>query len=130
GDYIRRGNEQCLRMVQLEDWRSLEAAAEFLAVRDVNGVFVGLGDLYLSSGKPSSDPDVQRLARAVAESAREAGRLSGIAAANPEEARRYLDMGYSLVMVGNDATLFAKAAADTLMATKSGPRHRAPKGHG
>ena len=124
-DYVRRGNEQCLRMVQLEDWRSLESAAEFLAVPDVNGVFVGLGDLYLSSGKPSSDRDVQRLAQAVAESAREAGKLSGIAAAGPEEARRYLAMGYSLVMVGNDATLFAKAAADMLTATKSDPLHGA-----
>jgi len=118
-DYLRRGNEQCLRMMQLEDWDTLHSATDFLAVPGVNGVFVGLGDLYLSSGKPSSDTEVQQLAQTVADAARSAGKLSGIAAASSQEAKRYLAMGYSLVMVSNDATLFGKAAANALTETKS-----------
>ncbi|HEX6997710.1 MAG TPA: aldolase/citrate lyase family protein [Gammaproteobacteria bacterium] len=125
-DYVARGNDQCLRMVQLEDWSSLRSADEFLAVASVNGVFVGLGDLSLSSGKRSSDPDVQRLVRAVAESAARFGKLSGIAAATPDEAQSYLRMGYSLVMVSNDATMFAKAAANTLASTRPGTRPATP----
>lgn len=121
-DYLRRGDEQCLRMVQLEDWQSLEAAEDFFAIDSVNGVFVGLGDLGLSTGKRSSDSDVQRLVRGIADCARRFGKLSGIAAATPEEARSYLEVGYSLVMVSNDATIFAKAAAETLAATRSGTR--------
>lgn len=88
----------------------------------MNGVFVGLGDLGLSTGKRSSDSDVQRLVRGIADCARRFGKLSGIAAATPEEARSYLEVGYSLVMVSNDATIFAKAAAETLAATRSGTR--------
>lgn len=121
-DYLRRGDEQCLRMVQLEDWRSVGSADEFLAVESVNGVFVGLGDLGLSTGKRASDPEVQRLVRAVADSAKRCGKLCGIAAGTPEEASAYLELGYSLVMVSNDATMFAKAAAETLAATRSGSR--------
>lgn len=116
-EYLKRGDEQCLRMIQLEDWRSLEAATQFAAVKHVNGLFVGLGDLFLSSGKPSSAPDVQALVTSVLKATRDAGILSGIAAGSPAEASQYLSMGYSLVMVSNDATLFGKAAADLVRAT-------------
>jgi 2-dehydro-3-deoxyglucarate aldolase/4-hydroxy-2-oxoheptanedioate aldolase len=109
-DYVKRGNEECLRMVQLEDWNNLQKAPDYLALRDVGGIFVGLGDLFLSSGKPPSDPDVQALVKIVCEQAHRAGKLSGIAAGGPKEARTYLDLGYSLVMVSNDTTLFGKAA--------------------
>jgi 2-keto-3-deoxy-L-rhamnonate aldolase RhmA len=111
-EYLKRGDEQCLRMIQLEDWTTLEAAAKFAALRHVNGLFVGLGDLFLSSGKPGSAPEVQALVRNVLLATQEAGILSGIAAGTPAEARAYLAMGYSLVMVSNDATLFGKAAAE------------------
>lgn len=120
-DYIRRGNEQCLRMVQLEDRASLEAAADFAALRHVNGLFVGLGDLFLSSGKPPADPGVQQLVKKVLEVTQQAGILSGIAAGSPAEARQYLDLGYRLVMVSNDATLFGKAAAEAVRATLADP---------
>ena len=110
-DYVRHGNDECLRMVQLEDWDTLHQAAAYAALPHVNGIFVGLGDLFLSSGRPAGDPEVQALAADVARTAAAHGVLSGIAASSPEEGRRYLDMGYSLVMVSNDATLFGKAAA-------------------
>jgi len=109
-DYLARGDHDCLRMVQLEDWQSLDRAADYLALPDVGGVFVGLGDLFLSSGRPASDPQVQTMVETVRKAAADAGKLSGIAAATPQEARRYRDSGYSLVMVSNDATLFGQAA--------------------
>lgn len=121
-DYLRRGDEQCLRMIQLEDWESLQRAEAFLAVSGVNGVFVGLGDLFLSSGKPATDPEVLALVESVARSARQAGKLSGIAAATPEEAGRYLRLGYSMVMVSNDATMFARAASTALQQTRAAGR--------
>jgi 2-keto-3-deoxy-L-rhamnonate aldolase RhmA len=116
-EYLKRGDEQCLRMIQLEDWATLQAAAGLAALEHVNGLFVGLGDLYLSSGKPGSAPEVQALVAGVLKSTREAGILSGIAAGTAEEARGYLAMGYSLVMVSNDATLFGKAAAELVRAS-------------
>jgi 2-keto-3-deoxy-L-rhamnonate aldolase RhmA len=116
-DYLKRGDEQCLRMIQLEDWATLEAAAGFATLKHVNGLFVGLGDLFLSSGKPPNAPEVQALVASVHKATKEAGILSGIAAGTAEEARGYLDMGYSLVMVSNDATLFGKAAAELVRTT-------------
>ncbi len=117
-DYRARGDGGCLRMIQLEDWQSLEAAADFAAVEHVNGVFIGHGDLYLSSGKPASHPEVRALTQRVLDAAQKAGVLSGAAAATPEEARDYLAMGFSIVMVSNDTTLFGKAAAEAVRASR------------
>jgi len=108
-DYIARG-DRCLRMVQLEAWEILQQAPAFLDVETVGGVFVGLGDLFLSSGRRPDDPETDAMVVRVAEEARAAGKASGIAAASVEEARRYLEYGYSLVMVSNDGTLFGRAA--------------------
>jgi len=117
-EYLKRGDEQCLRMIQLEDWATLEAAARFATLKHVNGLFVGLGDLFLSSGRPASSPEVQVLVGSVLKVTKDAGILSGIAAGTPAEAKQYLDLGYSLVMVSNDATLFGKAAAETVRASR------------
>ncbi len=119
-EYLERGDKQCLRMIQLEDWATLEAAAQFAALKHVNGVFVGLGDLFLSSGRPANSPEVQALVGKVLKATKEAGILSGIAVGAPAEARQYLTMGYSLVMVSNDATLFGKAAAEMVRASREG----------
>jgi 2-keto-3-deoxy-L-rhamnonate aldolase RhmA len=109
-------------MIQLEDWASLEAVRTFAALKHVNGLFVGTGDLYLSSGKPAGSPEVQGLLRQVLEATRSAGKLSGVAASTPAEAHGYLAMGFSLVMVSNDATLFGRAAAEVVRASRESGR--------
>ena len=111
-DYLDRGDNQCLRMIQLENWKSLAIAADFAALENVNGIFIGHGDLMLSSGKPPADPEVRALTKQVLEVTRQAGIVSGAAAGTPEEAQLYLEMGFSLVMVSNDATIFGNAARE------------------
>jgi len=117
-EYLKHGDGQCLRMIQLEDWATLEQAAQFAALKHVNGLFVGLGDLFLSSGKPANAPEVQALVGSVLKATKDAGILSGIAAGTSTEARDYLAMGFSLVMVSNDATLFGRAAAELVRASR------------
>jgi 2-dehydro-3-deoxyglucarate aldolase/4-hydroxy-2-oxoheptanedioate aldolase len=116
-EYLQGGDE-ALRMIQLEDWDSLERAAEFAALEHVNGVFIGHGDLFLSSGKPANDPAVRDLTAKVLEVTQEAGVLSGVAVGTPREAREHLEMGFSLVMVSNDTTLFGRAVAEAATAAR------------
>lgn len=119
-DYLSRGDNQCLRMVQLEDWASLEAAADFAGLAHVNGIFIGHGDLFLSSGKPASHPEVKALTARVLAAAKAAGVFSGAAASSPQEAHDYLAQGFSLVMVSNDTTLFGKAVAEAVRQSRDG----------
>jgi 2-keto-3-deoxy-L-rhamnonate aldolase RhmA len=117
-DYLARGDAQCLRMIQLEDWATLEDAADFAALEHVNGIFIGHGDLFLSSGKPANSPEVQQLTARMLRATKEADVLSGVAVGSPAEARTYLEMGFSLVMVSNDTTLFGRAAAEAVKAAR------------
>src|SRR6478735_4513090 len=116
-EYLARGDAG-LRMIQLEDWRSLERAAEFAALEHVNGIFVGHGDLFLSSGKPASDPEVRALTARMLAATQDAGILSGVAVGTAQEARAHLDQGFSLVMVSNDTTMFGRAVADVARAVR------------
>ena len=52
--------------------------------------------------------------------AHEAGKLSGIAAGSAAEARTYLELGYSHVMVSNDATIFGRGAAALIGEVRGG----------
>ncbi len=118
-DYLERGDRHCLRMIQLEDWDNLTIAADYAALESVNGIFIGHGDLMLSSGKPSTDRDVRALTSQVLDATRQAGIASGAAAGSPEEAQIYLDMGFSLVMVSNDATIFGRAARAAVASSRT-----------
>lgn len=118
-EYLQRGDEECLRMVQLEDWDSLERAAEFAALEHVGGIFIGHGDLFLSSGRTPQDPAVIELTANVLAATKHAGILSGVAVGTPAEARAHLEMGFSLVMLSNDTTLFGRAAADLVATTRT-----------
>ncbi|MEO6151893.1 MAG: aldolase/citrate lyase family protein [Croceibacterium sp.] len=116
-EYLERG-EDAIRMVQLEDWASLEQAAAFAALEHVTGIFIGHGDLFLSSGKPASDPEVKKLTAQVLNATRQANVLSGVAVGTPHEAREHLATGFSLVMLSNDTTIFGRAAADLVKAAR------------
>jgi 2-dehydro-3-deoxyglucarate aldolase/4-hydroxy-2-oxoheptanedioate aldolase len=120
-EYLARGDAG-VRMIQLEDWASLERAAEFAALEHVNGLFIGHGDLFLSSGKPPHDPDVRALTAQVLQVTKDARILSGVAVGTPEEARVHLEMGFSLVMLSNDTTFFGRAVAEGVRAVRGAPR--------
>jgi len=117
-DYLAHGRNETLRMLQLEDWAALKQAGDYAAVDGVNGLFVGTGDLFLSSGKPPGHPDVQALVGRMLSATKDKGVLSGIAVGTPDEARRHLAMGFNLVMLSNDATMFGRAAASLVQETR------------
>ncbi|MFB0612631.1 HpcH/HpaI aldolase family protein [Aurantiacibacter poecillastricola] len=117
-DYVARGRD-IARIIQLEDWKSIEKAQSFASLPDVNGLFIGHGDLLLSSGKPASDPAVRQLTAGMLDVTKRAQILSGVAVAEPEAAREHLAQGFSLVMLSNDTTIFGRAAAEAAAAVLS-----------
>jgi len=119
-DYLLKGREATLRMIQLEDLPALERVEEFVAVPEINGLFLGLGDLFLSSGLPPTHPTVQALVARALAAAQRRGIPCGIAVGTAEEAARYREMGFPIIMISNDCTLFGRAAAQ-LVRTARGP---------
>lgn len=109
-DYVRHGNEDVLKAVQLEDLDALERVEDILDVPGLNGIFLGTGDLSLSSGLPASDPVIQALTDRMLKAAASRDIPSGTAVQTAAQAHEAADRGFSFVMVSNDASMFRQAA--------------------
>ncbi|MFG1927189.1 HpcH/HpaI aldolase/citrate lyase family protein [Cryptosporangium sp. NPDC048952] len=109
-EYLRFGDEEVLRAVQLEERGAIESVEKILDVDGLNGVFLGMGDLQLSSGLPQSDPEIQKLADRLLTAARERGVPAGTAVQTAAQARAAADRGFRFVMVSNDTSLLRTAA--------------------
>ncbi|WP_432839734.1 HpcH/HpaI aldolase family protein [Dactylosporangium sp. CA-092794] len=113
-EYLRFGDEEVMRAVQLEERAAIEAVEEILAVDGLNGVFLGMGDLQLSSGLPESDPDIQKLVERFLAAADARGVPAGTAVGNARQAQAAAARGFRYVMVSNDTSLLSSAAATTV----------------
>jgi 2-dehydro-3-deoxyglucarate aldolase len=103
-DYFARINEQIAVVVQIESRAGVAAAAEIAAVDGIDALFIGPSDLaaaYGQLGQPGH-AEVQAAIAAVHAAAAAAGKATGILSPVEADARRYLDMGMSLVAVGSD----------------------------
>jgi len=120
-EYIRRGTDEVVRGVQVEDRQALESIDDILSTEGLNALFIGLGDLSLSTGAPATDPDNDRLVANALARCRAAGVPCGTAVGGPEAARACADRGFRFVMVSNDATIFGRAATDVRRAIVDGP---------
>ena len=102
--YIHEANDHIAVMVQIESRAGVEATAEIAAVEGIDGIFVGPQDLAAGYGHlhNPNHPDVQAAIKQVFDSARAAGKPSGILAPVEADARRYLEWGATFVAVGSD----------------------------
>ena len=109
-DYLAAGDD-VIRCMQIEDLDGLDQAERLLDVEGLTAVFVGMGDLTMSSQLPA---DSERITVAVARlvaTATERGLPCGTAVRTAEAAVAAADQGFSFIMVSNDATMFGHAAA-------------------
>ncbi len=111
-DYWKRIGDHIGMTVQIENVVGLSNLESIAAVEGVDGVFIGPNDLAASLGHivDTGHPEVQDVIEKVPATCRRFGKAAGILAANPEEAKRYVDWGYTFVGVGSDLGLLKGAA--------------------
>lgn len=109
-EYIRRGDEETLRCVQLEDRQALESVGDILDVEGLNAAFLGMGDLQLTTGLAATHPELQRLVDQLLSVAAGRGIPCGAAAQDAAAALKAAERGFRFVMVSNDAMMFGKTA--------------------
>jgi 4-hydroxy-2-oxoheptanedioate aldolase len=115
-DYFGRVHDELCLLVQIETRAALENLEAIAAVDGVDGIFIGPSDLAADLGHLGnpSHPEAQAAMRSAVERCRAAGKPAGILAPVEDDARRYLDWGYTFVAVGADMGLLRKAADDLL----------------
>lgn len=116
--YVEEGDHAILRIPQLEDPEALAQAEDILKVQGVNGIFVGPGDLALSTGKPASHPDNSILITNLISIAKRLNIPCGTAVGDANAALQAKEKGFNFVMISNDLSLFAKSSTNLLKQLK------------
>lgn len=102
--YFQRANDQTFCFVQIESARAVEDVDAILEVSDIDGVFIGCGDLAMSLGTPGkvdSGPMQEAIGK-VLNCCKHHDRIPGIFAYDLDLANRYLKQGFRFVAIGND----------------------------
>lgn len=119
--YISTGAD-IVRGIQIEDLDSLREVEHYLAVGGLDAIFLGMGDLTMSSGRRFDDPEINELTDRMISLASARGIPCGTAVADAGGAAAARARGFSFVMVSNDTTMFGHAvtsvAGDALRAMR------------
>jgi 2-keto-3-deoxy-L-rhamnonate aldolase RhmA len=115
--YGRQANEATLLLVQIETAAALAALDDIAAVPGVDVLFVGPSDLATSlgiwpAGMAEMPPAYAEAIARVPRVAREHGKHAGILVYDNEIAKRCIELGYTFVGVGSDATMLQTAGRE------------------
>jgi 2-dehydro-3-deoxyglucarate aldolase len=110
-DYHNIVGDNVVVSVQIESRKGVESIAAICGVDGVDSVFIGPSDLAAGFGHMGnpSHPEVQAAMQRVIDAAKAAGKPIGILATVEADARRYMEMGVTMVAVGSDQGLFRAA---------------------
>lgn len=120
-DKMSTANDHLLSIVQVETALGLEHVEEIAAVDGIDVLWMGQFDLTNSLGVPGRFDDVgylEAVDRIVA-AARAASKHLGALALSVEEAKRWIDLGFTCIAYAGDLWLYRQALADGLSAIRS-----------
>lgn len=118
--YVKTANTTVLVLAMIETREALGNLDAILAVKGIDGVYVGPSDLGLSLGyEPTLEPTAPEVLEAIASigsRAKSAGRIAGVHTGSPAMIRHMLAQGYDFASLLTDVRLFASAVAAQLAA--------------
>jgi 2-keto-3-deoxy-L-rhamnonate aldolase RhmA len=108
-DYFNRANEEIAVVVQIENNDAVKNLDAILAVKGLDGVFIGPADLASDMGHfPNIDaPAVQKAIEDILNRSRKAGLPVGYYCNNGEEARQFASRGFQMVSICNDMSVLS-----------------------
>ncbi len=117
-DYQSNANDEILLFAMIETKEALANLDSILAVKGLDGVYVGPTDLALSLGKPATldptDAEVLAAMKTIVDKTRKAGKIAGAHTDSAKTAlKRYAD-GYHYATLINDVRLLATAATNAV----------------
>jgi 4-hydroxy-2-oxoheptanedioate aldolase len=111
-DYLKSASNEICLLVQVETKSALDQVEKIASVEGIDGVFIGPNDLSASFGHIGNwgHADVQAALKNAVTRLKKIGKPAGILTPNEEEAKRFIDWGYTFVAVGSDLGLLARNA--------------------
>jgi 2-keto-3-deoxy-L-rhamnonate aldolase RhmA len=115
-DYLHTAEQDIFLAMQIESPAGAANAEAIAAVDGVDALFVGPSDLAATMGHLGNvaAEEVQAAIAAIAQACKRAGKAAAILAVVDADARRYLAGGYTLIAIGADQVMLARACDDLL----------------
>jgi 4-hydroxy-2-oxoheptanedioate aldolase len=115
-DYHKTANENILGVVQIECLEALDFVDEIAAIDGVDVLFIGPADLTMSLGifGQFDHPLFLDALNKTITAANKAGKATGILIFNPDDYKKYNDMGIRMIACGADATFVVEGARNML----------------
>jgi 4-hydroxy-2-oxoheptanedioate aldolase len=118
------GDRRALCLVQIETRQAMDNLDAILAVKDVDGAYIGPQDLSLSHGGGLSwrvtNPVLHDLCQKVLDACRRHGKIPVAHTADPDDAVQWASEGFQLVNVTSDTHLAQQGAVEALKILNKG----------
>jgi 4-hydroxy-2-oxoheptanedioate aldolase len=123
-DYFANSAKELLTLVMIESAEGLANAREILAVDGIDGCFVGPADLNISLGHspdklPALAQDTTDGIATIAAIAKAAGKIAGIHAFSPDDAKQRIAQGFRFVTVMAETRMIRAGATEVLSALRA-----------
>ena len=122
GGYQATANDEVLCVPMIETQQAIDNIGAILDVPGIDAIYIGPSDLAFSMGlTPALDREEAHILKIyemlLAETGKR-GQKAGVHCLKPEYARRMIDMGFSLVTLGNDSGTLLTASKLNIAATR------------
>lgn len=108
--YIKEANEETFIVVQVEQQHAVDRVEEIAAVKGVDVVMLGPGDLGILSGYPGQfdHPIIQEAKEKIAAATKKAGIHWGCPCMNVQDIPRHLEMGARFICLSADFSILKR----------------------
>lgn len=121
-DWLAQSNERTLAIAMVETRAALEVLDGLLETPGIDGIFLGPSDFSIAwSNGQTINPvleDMMEAVAKVAERARAAGKFAGIYVMRPDVAGRLASIGYRLLAMGSEPSLFGLGAESLIKSVR------------
>jgi 4-hydroxy-2-oxoheptanedioate aldolase len=122
-DYLKQANGLHVSIAMIETREALAALDDILAVKGIDGVFVGPSDLSIALSKgehvDAEHAEVDAALKHVVQRARAAGKSAGCYSHSGKRAADLMRMGFDLVALMSDAAMMKAGAQGALQAART-----------
>lgn len=111
-DYTETADDEILLMLQVESVKAVDAIDDIASVDGVDCVFIGPADLSADMGFLGNPfaAEVQTVIEGAIKRILKHGKAVGVYMANPDYAKRYIELGATFIAIGADAGLLTQGA--------------------
>ncbi len=120
--YAKEANDQIACLAMIETPEGIKNVEEIVTTPGLTGVYIGPSDLALAMGLPAYGDQPQEehldMVKHILAVCKKHGVVAGMHTSSLEYTKKYLDLGFNMVMLGSDSGFMMRAASTELAEAK------------